>query len=167
MSEIQKNNLRLKKASPEDLKKGMEIFVREELKVESKFYSVEFSPSIPKVSKKYPFLMLNDYNLDTYRSLYLGHVSRGLGKIRDPEWISLCPKDAEKIGLKNGDSVKISSELGKISGRVRLTNTVSEGVIKSNFIWSENQIFHEMILKALGSENFKSIRVLPVKIERG
>ncbi len=165
--EIQKNNPGLKKASPEDLKKGKEIFVQEGLETASQFFSLEFSPSVPKVSKRYPFLMLNDYNLDTYRSLYLGDVSRGLGKIRDPEWISLCPEDAEKIGLEHGDSVKISSELGKMSGRVRLTNTVSEGIVKSNFIWSENQIFHKMILKPLGSDDFKSIRVLPVKIERG
>ncbi len=90
-----------------------------------------------------------------------------MGKIRDPEWISLCSEDAKKIGLENGDSVKISSELGEMSGRVRLTNTVTEGIVKSNFIWSENQKFYKTILKALGSDDFKSIRVLPVKIERG
>jgi len=167
LNEIQKNNFGLKKASPEDLKKGKEIFVQERKEEKSQFFPLEFSPSIPGVSKKYPFLMLNDYNLDAYRSLYLGHVSRGLEKIRDPEWISLCPEDAEKIGLEHGDNVAISSELGKMSGRVRLTNAVTEGIVKSNFIWSENQKFYKTILKALGSDDFKSIRVLPVKIERG
>ncbi len=56
--------------------------------------------------------------------------------------------------MENGDEIKIVSELGKMIGRVRLTNTVREGIVKSSFI-------------ALGSDDFKSIRVLPVKIERG
>ncbi|MCJ7582465.1 MAG: molybdopterin-dependent oxidoreductase, partial [Candidatus Aminicenantes bacterium] len=166
--EIQKNNIGFKNASPENLKKGQEIFVQETRKEgTSKYFPLEFPPSIPAISERYPFLLLNDYNLDAYRSFYLGQVSKGLGKIRDPEWISLCPEDAEKIGLKNGDNVQISSGLGKMSGRARLTDTVTEGIVKSNFIWSENQKFTNTILKALGSDDFKSIRVLPVKIERG
>jgi len=111
--------------------------------------------------------MLNDYNLDAYRSLPLGQASIGLGKIRDPEWISICLEDAEKFGLKNGDIVQITSALGKMSGFVKLTDKVTEGIVKTNFIWSENQKFTNAILKTLGSDAFKSIRVLPVKIERG
>lgn len=156
LNEIQKNNFGLKKASAEDLEKGKEIFVQERERNEERpqFFPLEFLPVIPDVSEKYPFLMLNDYNLDVYRSLILGHVSRGMGKIRNSEWIFLCPEDAEKIGVENGDKIEIVSELGKMIGRVKLTNTVSEGIVKSSFI-------------ALGSDDFKSIRVLPVKIERG
>jgi predicted molibdopterin-dependent oxidoreductase YjgC len=167
LNEIQKNNFGLKKASAEDLKKGKEIFVQEREEEKSQFFPLEFLPSIPDVSNEYPFLLLNDYNLDAYRTLILSHVSRGMEKIRNPEWISICPEDAEKIGVENGDNVEIASELGKMTGRVRLTNNVAEGIVKSNFIWSENQKFHTTILKALGSDDFKSIRVLPVKIERG
>jgi predicted molibdopterin-dependent oxidoreductase YjgC len=167
LNEIQKNNFGLKKASAEDLKKGKEIFVQEREEEKSQFFPLEFLPSIPDVSNEYPFLLLNDYNLDAYRTLILSHVSRGMEKIRNPEWISICPEDAEKIGVENGDNVEIASELGKMTGRVRLTNNVAEGIVKSNFIWSENQKFLTTILKALGSDNFKSIRVLPVKIERG
>ena len=167
LNEIQKNNFGLKKASAEDLKKGKEIFVQEREEEKSQFFPLEFLPSIPDVSNEYPFLLLNDYNLDAYRTLILSHVSRGMEKIRNPEWISICPEDAEKIGVENGDNVEIASELGKMKGRVRLTNNVAEGIVKSNFIWSENQKFLTTILKALGSDNFKSIRVLPVKIERG
>ncbi len=167
LAEIQKNNLGLKNASAEDLKKGKEIFVQEGKKETSKFFPLKFSSSIPAVSKRYPLLMLNDYNLDVYRSLYLGQVSGGMEKIRNPEWIFICPEDAEKIGVEDGDNIKIVSELGKMAGRVRLTNNVARGIVKSNYIWSENQKLHTTILKALGSDDFKSIRVLPVKIERG
>ncbi len=167
MKEIQKNNFGFKKASPEDLAKGKEIFVQEQKKEFARFFPLKFSPPIRGVGKRYPFLMLNDYNLDAYRSLYLGHVSKGLGKIKNPEWISLCPEDAKKLGLGEGDRVKISSELGRMSGFVKVTNSVTKGIVKSNFIWNENQKFYHTILKALGSEKFKSIRVFPVKIERG
>lgn len=167
LNEIQKNNFGLKNASAEELKKGKEIFVQERNEEKLQFFPLEFLPVIPGVSKKYPFLLLNDYNLDAYRTLILGHVSGGMEKIRNSEWISICPEDAEKIGVENGDKVEIVSELGKMIGRVRLTNTVSEGVFKSSFIWSKIQKFNTTIPKALGSDDFKSIRVLPVKIERG
>ena len=94
-------------------------------------------------------------------------AQEGLEVIRNPEWISLCPKDANRLGLKNGEKVKISSEVGKISGYVKVTDTIAEGTVRANFIWNENLKFHNMILKALGSDDYKSIRVLPVKIERG
>ena len=64
LNEIQKNNLGLAKASAEDLKKGKEIFVQEREEEKSQFFPLEFSPSIPDVNKAYPFLLLNDYNLD-------------------------------------------------------------------------------------------------------
>lgn len=154
LNEIQKNNFGLNKASADDLKKGKEIFVQERNEEKSQFFPLEFLTEIPGVSKKYPFLLLNDYNLDAYRTLILDHVSRGMEKIRNSDWISICPEDAKKIGVENGDKIEIVSELGKMIGRVRLTNTVREGIVKSSFI-------------ALGSDDFKSIRVLPVKIERG
>ena len=167
LAEIQKNNFGLKKASPEDLKKEKELFVQEKRGGISKFVPLKFPSTLPSVNKRFPFLMVNDYSLDAYRSLYLGEVSRGLGILRNPEWISLCPKDADRLGLQHGDEVKISSELGKMSGYVKLNDTVVEGTVKTNFIWNENIKFHDIILKALGSDDFKSIRVLPVKIERG
>jgi len=166
-AEIQKNHQGLKNASSENLKKDQEIFFQEPREGTSEYFPIEFPSSLPMKSKKYSFLMLNDYNLDAYRSLTLGQISKGLAKIRDPEWISLCPEDAKKMGLKNGDNIQISSAYGKMSGRVKLTDTVTEGIVKSNFIWSENQKFFNTILKALGSDDLVSIRVLPVKIERG
>lgn len=165
--EIQKNIPGFKKVSYADLEKGREIFIQEKDEGNAKFIPMKFAPADRASENKYPITLLNDYNLDVYRNFSLGLEIGSLRKIRNPEWIFIHPGDAAEIGVKEGDKVKIVSQLGKMTGQVKMTDSVSKGTARSRFIWSENLQFFAAVLQSLGETDIDSMRSLPVKIRRG
>ncbi|MGD2245097.1 MAG: molybdopterin-dependent oxidoreductase [Candidatus Aminicenantes bacterium] len=167
LKEMQKNCPGFAKVNPEELKKGKAIFLQEKKGKESGFVPIKFPPQSLTASKKYPFLLLNDYNLDVFRNLALSRASRGLKRLRDPEYILINPADAAAASLEEGARVEILSELGKTAGRVKISDAVCEGTLRSNFLWEKNPEFFAALLKSMSSKDFGSIRVLPVKLKRG
>ncbi len=51
---------------------------------------------------------------------------------RHSQWIHICLEDADKLKLKNGDSIEILSPHGKIKGIARITKTVSPGILAAS-----------------------------------
>ncbi|MFX1561993.1 MAG: molybdopterin dinucleotide binding domain-containing protein [Promethearchaeota archaeon] len=43
-------------------------------------------------------------------------------------WISLCPRDANRLGLKEGNAVQITSANGKVVVNIRVEEELSEGL---------------------------------------
>jgi anaerobic selenocysteine-containing dehydrogenase len=52
-----------------------------------------------------------------------------------PAW-EICPADAGRLGIRTGDSIKISNSRGEVTGTARVTNRVKKGsVVFPNGIW--------------------------------
>jgi ferredoxin-nitrate reductase len=87
----------------------------------------EWQPQANPPSEKYPFL------LNTGRVVYHWHTRTKTGKVsflndRVPHaYCEINPEDAERFGIKLGDLVSVSSELGKWEGRAMVVETVRPG----------------------------------------
>ena len=70
---------------------------------------------------------------------YRYHDSQGQGLERLSEpLIEVNPKDAEKLGIADGEVVKISSRRGTVSAKAKLTKVSPEGVVYMNFHFAES-----------------------------
>lgn len=94
-----------------------------------RFFAIEYSPPLELPDEEYPFL------LTTGRSpfhFHTGSITRRidtLNKELPTGYIDISKEDAEKIGIKDGDIVKVVSRRGEISIRANISDEVSAGVV--------------------------------------
>jgi len=159
MEEIQKFVHAFSKVSYTGLKKGKEIFLREDANGKKKFIPIKFVQKTIQTDKKYPFLLIQDYSLDYYRSCSLSQESKGFALIRNSRWIRMNPEDAARLELKSGGAVVVESSLGKTRGYVKVFESIPAGTVVANFLLNESKPFSMMSSAGLGA--------LPVRIKRG
>ena len=158
MKEMSKAIPGFKGMSSSKLGKEKEIFIQERKKRKKKYIPLKDGHPPLETSKKYPLLMLIDYNLDYYRNFSLSHEIRGLEKLRDPKWIKISAEDAKGLRLKDGDDVVIESSAGIIKGIAKVTESMPKGIVRADLFWSEiSSVSHDE----------HSLGVIHVKIRRG
>jgi len=158
MKEMGKTLPGFKGMSYSKLGRGKEVFVQERKRRKKKFIPLKNGNPLIETSKKYPFHLLVDYNLDYYKNLSLPQEIRGLEKVRDPRWIKISPGDAKSLKLKDEDDVVVESSTGKIKGIAKITESMPKGTVKANLLW------REISSVSLGEH---SLGILPVRISRG
>ncbi|MEZ5000082.1 MAG: molybdopterin dinucleotide binding domain-containing protein, partial [Bacteroidales bacterium] len=81
--------------------------------------------------------------LTTDRSLYHYHTStmtrkvKGLEILDGEELLRINYLDAEEMGLKNGDMVKVKSRRGIVQVKIDVTHVVSKGIASLTFHFHE------------------------------
>jgi len=91
------------------------------------FTPVDYIPPAELPDEKYPFL------LSTGRILYHFHTG-SLSRRSKPL------DDAERLEIKDGDRVKVSSRRGNIKTKVKVTERVEEGVVFMSFHFAESAV---------------------------
>ncbi len=93
---------------------------------------IEFRPTPEIVTDEFPFL------LTTGRSLY--HFNAGTMTMRTPnrvlrpgDTLDICPADARRLGLCQGDRVRIRSRHGEVSLPVHISAAVQPGQLFATF----------------------------------
>ena len=112
----------------------------------------------------YPFLLstgriLQHYNVTTPYSM-------GIMSVWDKEMAELNPADAEKMGIKTGDKLKVTSRRGEVVTAVRVTDRVMPGIIWMSFHYSEtptNALTSHHLDPITGTGEYK---VCAVKLEK-
>lgn len=93
------------------------------------FVSVPYVPAAEVTDKEYPFVLTTGRNLFQYHS---GSMTRRVAPIEvhaGAPYVEINPKDAKKLSVTNGDTVKVRSRRGEIDVRARVTRKVSEGTV--------------------------------------
>jgi predicted molibdopterin-dependent oxidoreductase YjgC len=153
------------KISPASLEKGKTLFVKEGENGESKFLPLSSRDPVPKMDKKFPFILWTEYNLDSYRNLIMSREMKGFEIVRNSRWIKINPEDAKSRKLKDGETIFVESPAGKMKGVVKITEAVPRAMVGSNFLWSEGAEFSAARLVSCFREDSRF--PLPVQIKRG
>jgi formate dehydrogenase alpha subunit len=101
------------------------------------FQSVEYAAPAEEPDKDYPYI------LTTGRLLFHWHtgtMTRRSGTLTDQineALMEIHPKDAESLGIENGDMVRVSSRRGSITLQARVTQGIKEGVVFIPFHFAE------------------------------
>jgi predicted molibdopterin-dependent oxidoreductase YjgC len=166
-SEICQNLPGFPKTAYSNIKKGKDVFYREEGKTSKKCLPVIVPPSVSRSEKKYPFLLSLEYSLDRYKNLLMSRENKGLKRIRNSSWVKLNQKDADKLKVGDGDEVVLHSAYGKIKREVKISDSVPRGIAAVTYIWGEASDFPAEHMLISFFEESHALNLIPVRIKRG
>lgn len=88
------------------------------------------------LTEEYPFVFTSGSRIPNACHSRLHKVPRNRS-LRPEPLADMNPKDCEKLGLKEGDFIEISTKIGSISVKVNPTKTVQEGLVNMFHGYSE------------------------------
>jgi formate dehydrogenase major subunit len=111
------------------------------------FEPVEWRPPAEIEDDEYPFM------LSTGRRLYHYHTRTqtaraGMDQMLSEETVDISPADADRLGISNGEMVRVSSRRGSVKVKARITEEVPAGLVwmafhfrEANANWLTNNAF--------------------------
>src|SRR5207244_6386562 len=91
------------------------------------FNPVEHDPPIDKLTEEFPIRLTTGRRLDSYNT---GVQTAGYtSPLRRPEALDMAPEDAARLGLAEGDRVRITSRRGSVTAPVHLESNLRPGLV--------------------------------------
>ncbi len=103
-----------------------------------RFIPLEYKPPMELPDKEYPLV------LTTGRSLYHFHTGtltrrvEGLNVLRGEGEVEVNPEDASKLGIADGEKVKVISRRGEVTTKAKVTEVSPVGVVFMTFHFAES-----------------------------
>ena len=91
------------------------------------FYPAEYIPSAELPDEEYPIILMTGRILYHYTTRAMTGKTPELMEIEGRSFIEMNEQDAEKLGIKNGDRVRVTSRRGQIESTARVGTKVSKG----------------------------------------
>lgn len=130
------------------------------------FTPVEYQPPAEEPDAEYPLLLTTGRNLFHYHTGTMTRRSSAIGLFKPEEMAQISKEDAKKLGVGDGDLVKISSRRGEVKVKVQVTEIVPPGVVFMTFH------FHEAAVNLLTNNKVDPVAKIPeykvcaVKLEK-
>ncbi len=120
-------------------------------------------PEVP--DEEYPFWLTNYRYVGHFHTRTMSGVSPSLTKRWDENYAEINTVDAERLGIKDGDQVKIETRRGYIIVRAKVTPHIREGVIAVPFHWDANVLTIEKTHPKTKMPQLKAVACRVSKIE--
>ncbi len=102
------------------------------------FSTVDYRPlATEEPDRDYPFVLVTARKLYHYHTRSMTGRVGGLNELLSEERVQINPRDAGKLGVGAGDTVRVSSARGSIETRVEITGQVPEGVVSLSFHFAD------------------------------
>ncbi|UCD79817.1 MAG: formate dehydrogenase subunit alpha [Desulfobacterales bacterium] len=101
---------------------------------------VEYVPQTEKTSADYPFLLNTGRILYQYHTCTMSRRNKPLTDFANQSYVLMHPDDVTKLGLKNGERLKIVSRQGEIDTRLKVSEEVSPGELFMPFHFGESPV---------------------------
>ncbi|MFC2105294.1 formate dehydrogenase subunit alpha [Candidatus Bipolaricaulota bacterium] len=102
-----------------------------------RFHPVEYVPSAELPNDEYPFVLSTGRILHHFHTGSMSRRSEALNAYENEGYIEIHPADLAKLGLSNGDSIKVITRRGSIVTTARETERVAVGSIFAPFHFVE------------------------------
>jgi len=101
------------------------------------FRPTEYKPSNELPDKDYPYILTTGRVLYHYHTRTMTGKVAGLNNLCPESFIEMNPSTADKLGVKDGGKVSVSSRRGDIITSARLSSKIKEGVVFMPFHFAE------------------------------
>jgi formate dehydrogenase major subunit len=91
------------------------------------FYPADYTPSAELPDEEYPFILSTGRILYQYNAAGITMRSAGLREISGQGFIEINKKDADRLGIGNGERIIVRSRRGRIETAARVGQKVCEG----------------------------------------
>jgi formate dehydrogenase alpha subunit len=103
-----------------------------------KFVQLSYKPSMELTDAEYPLILTTERSLFQYHTGTMSRKVKGLNKFKGQEQVEINPADAFKLGINDGDKVKVTSRRGEVVAAARITDITPPGVITMSFHFAES-----------------------------
>jgi len=97
------------------------------------FTAIEFIPPSELPDKEYPFLLSTGRVLYHYHTGTMTTRAKGLSERYPESLVEVNPVDADKLGIVEGATVKVTSRRGAVEAKASITKKSAPGTIFMNF----------------------------------
>jgi predicted molibdopterin-dependent oxidoreductase YjgC len=102
-----------------------------------KFHPIDYIPPAELPDAKYPLVLTTGRVLQHFHTGTMTRKSKGLEAMAPSPFVEVNPKDAEKLGVSDGDRVRVTSRRGSIELAAKVDAKVDPGVIFIPFHYHE------------------------------
>ncbi len=111
------------------------------------FQAIEWTPPAEVEDEEYPFVLSTGRRLFHYHSrTQTGRA--GMDQKLSEETADICPKDAARLGIANGEYIQVSSRRGSVRVKARVTDQIPLGMVwmafhfrEANANWLTNNVY--------------------------
>lgn len=103
-----------------------------------KFTPLAYKPSLESPDENYPLCLTTGRSAYHYHTATMTRKVKGLSKLHPEEMVEINPKDAQSLGIVNGEKVRIVSRRGDVIARAKITEASPAGVVFMTFHFAES-----------------------------
>jgi formate dehydrogenase alpha subunit len=131
----------------------------------ARFCPVEYAPPT-KANKGYPFTLLTGTVLSHFGTGSRSSRSARLKRFCPEAFVEMCESDARRLTITDGEMVKVISPVGEVTAKVRITDTLPEGMLFMPVSFPEAPV-NELFDVVLNSETrAPSLKACSVRIDK-
>ncbi len=101
------------------------------------FHAIEYLPPAELPDQEYPLLLSTGRVLYHYHTGTMTRLAQGSTERCPESLVEIHPQDAEKLGLRDGQMVRVTSRRGTLQARAKVTTRSDAGMIFMNFHFRE------------------------------
>ncbi len=131
------------------------------------FAAVEYTPPQEDVDSERPFILTTGRHLWNFHTNTMTGRSAGLDVLNPTGYVEISTEDAERLGICDGDRVRVSSRQGEVETSARVTDRIAPGVVFMPFHFADspaNALTSAEDLDPLSK--IPELKVTPVSVER-
>jgi formate dehydrogenase alpha subunit len=126
------------------------------------FMPVSYIAPPEEADDRWPMTLITGRELTHYHTGTMTRRSGGLEEISPHAYAEIHPKDAELLGICDGDQIEVSSRRGAITLAAKIMERSQEGVVYLPFHWAEapvNKLTHSVLGPVAMNPGFKMAAV--------
>jgi len=102
------------------------------------FVPLEYKPSMELPDDEYPLMLTTGRRRYHWPTGTMTRKVKGLNELLGEGLVEINPKDAEALGIADGEMVKVTSRRGSVTSKARVTEVSPEGVVFMTFHFAES-----------------------------
>ena len=113
-----------------------------------RFNPIDWTPPAEVPDEEYPLVLSTGRRLYQYHTRTQTGRCLGLNDILGEETADISPQDAQRLGIKHGETIKVKSRRGEVKVKARVTQEVPKGLVwmafhfrEANANWLTNPVF--------------------------
>jgi len=132
-----------------------------------KFHVIEHTGPAETPDAEFPLMLTTGRILYHYHTCTMTGKTRGLNELAPECLVEICPADAENLGIKDEERVRVISRRGEILAKAKVSSRSPEGCIFIPFHFAEaaaNRLTHSFALDPVSK--IPELKVCAVKVQK-